>query len=46
MSQMWPSKVGSNGGNEKPPHTLKTIAEHPKKYLKIALLPLGFEDDL
>jgi len=23
----------SNGGNEKPPHNWKTIAEHPKKIL-------------
>jgi hypothetical protein len=50
MSQMWLSKVGgggwSNGGNEKPPNTWKTITEHPKKSLKVALLPLWFQEYL
>jgi len=36
----------SNGGNEKPWHTWKTITEHPKKSLKVALLPLWFKYDL
>jgi hypothetical protein len=31
--------------NEKPRNTWKTITEHPKKSLKVALLPLWFEDD-
>jgi hypothetical protein len=30
----------------RPPHTLKTITEHPKKSLKVALLPLWLKDDL
>jgi hypothetical protein len=49
MRQTWPSKVGgggSNGGNLKPPHTWKTITEHPKKSLKVSLLPLWFQDYL
>jgi hypothetical protein len=37
---------GSNGGNEKPSHALKTISEHLNKSLKVALLPLWFKDDL
>jgi hypothetical protein len=44
---MLPSKVGGlNGENEKPSNTWKTITEHPKKSLKVTLLPLWFKDDL
>ncbi len=47
MSQMWPSKVGGGAGgeNEKSQNTWKTITQHPKKYLKVSLLPLWFKDD-
>ncbi len=42
-----PPKLGvSNGGNEKSPNTWKTITEHPKKFLEVALFPLWFKDDL
>jgi hypothetical protein len=41
-----PKYGGLNDGNEKSPHTSKTIIEHPKKSLKVALLPLWFKDDL
>jgi hypothetical protein len=38
--------IWSNGGYEKSVYIWKTITKHPKKSLKVALLPLWLQDDL